>query len=83
MLGDPTTGGELLEERFVEVSRRAVVDVLDGRLAVAQPGRPEPALGTLGIAARRLTVEQQRQPLGVAEVLGAVLGRTCGSGAWR
>ncbi len=78
MLGDPAAGGELLEQRLVELSRRAIVDVLDPRLAVAQPGRLEPAVGTLGIAVCRLAVEQQRQPFGVTEVLGAVLGLQLG-----
>jgi hypothetical protein len=38
MLGDPIASRELLEQRLVEPSRCAVVDVLDGRLAVAQLG---------------------------------------------
>ena len=36
MLGDPAAGGQLLEQRLVEPAGRAVVDVLDRRLA-AQP----------------------------------------------
>jgi len=38
VLGDPPSGGELLEQRLVEPARGAVVDVLDRRLAVTQPG---------------------------------------------
>jgi len=37
VFGDPAAGGQLLEQRFVEPARRAVVDVLDGGLAVPQP----------------------------------------------
>jgi hypothetical protein len=29
VLGNPTAGGELLEQGFVEPARRAVVDILD------------------------------------------------------
>src|SRR5262249_61936467 len=39
LLGDPAAGGELLEERFVELALRAGVDVLDRGLAVAQARR--------------------------------------------
>ncbi len=31
VLGDPTTGSELLEQRFVEPSARTVIDIFDGR----------------------------------------------------
>ena len=44
MLGNPAAGGELLEQRLVEPARRAVVDVLDRRLAVAQLRAAQPAL---------------------------------------
>ena len=78
MLGDPAAGGELLEEGFVEPPWRAVVDVLDRRLAVTQLGAAQPALEPPGVAGGRLAVEQQRQPFGVIEVLGAVLGLQLG-----
>ena len=66
-------GGELLEEGFVEPPCRAVVDVLDRRLAVTQLRAAQPALEALGVAVGRLAVEQQRQPLGVIQILGSVL----------
>lgn len=64
MLGDPAAGGELLEQCLVELARRAVVHVLDGRLAVAQPGRPEPALArlVLRLAASRSSTRRGRGP---------------------
>ena len=73
MIGDPAARRELLEQRLVEPARRAVVDVLDGRLAVTQLRAAQPALEALGVAVGRLAVEQQRQPLGVIQVLGSVL----------
>jgi hypothetical protein len=74
MFGDPAAGGELLEQRLVELARRAVVDILDRRLAVPQPGGAQAALEAPCRAMGCLTVEQHRQPLGLAEVLGTVLG---------
>jgi hypothetical protein len=73
VLGDPAAAGELLEQGFVEPARRAVVDVLDRGLAVAQPGRTQPGLEASGRAACRLAIEQQRQPFGVGEITGLVL----------
>lgn len=68
MLGDPAAGGELLEQRLVEPARRSVVDVLDRRLTVTQPGAAQPAVEALGVAGCRLAVEQQRQPFGVSQI---------------
>ena len=65
MLGDPAAGGQLLEQRFVEPARRAVVDVLDRGLAVPQPCGTQSGLEALGIAIGGLAVEQQGQPFGV------------------
>ena len=76
MLGDPFACRELLEQRLVEPSRRAVVDVLDGRLAVAQLGAAQPDLKAPGVAIGRLAIEQQRQPFGMWRAragLGSVL----------
>ena len=73
MLGDPAAGGELLEQRLVEPARRAVVDVLDRRLAVAQPGARSRLWKRWVVRLRRLAIEQQRQPFGVREILGRVL----------
>ena len=73
MLGDPFAGGELLEQRLVEPSRRPVVDVLDRRLAMAQLGAAQPDLKALGVAIGRLAIEQQRQPFGMCEIDSLVL----------
>ena len=80
MLVDPVTGGELLEQRLVEPARRSIVDILDRRLAVAEPGSAQSALEALGVARCRLAIEQQRQPLGVPELLGSVLLLQLGEG---
>ena len=44
LLGDPYAGGELRKQGPVEASGGAVVDILDGGLAVAQLGVPESIL---------------------------------------
>ena len=44
MLGDPTAGGELLEQGSIKPACDAVVDILDRGLTVAQPGRTQPCL---------------------------------------
>ena len=62
MLGDPAAGSELLEQRIVEPARRSVVDVLDRRLTMTQPGAAHPPVEALGVAGCSLAVEQQRQP---------------------
>jgi hypothetical protein len=63
----------LLEQRLVEPTRGSVVDVLDRRLAVTQPGAAQPALEALGVAGCRLAVEQERQPFGVRQIGGIIL----------
>src|SRR5271169_964176 len=68
MLGNPFAGRELLEQRFVEPSRRAVVDILDGGLAVAQLGATQPDLKAPGVAIGCLAIEQQSQPFGMGEI---------------
>ena len=67
---DPLAGGELLEERAVEASGSAVVDVLDGGLAVAELGVLEPVLQATVVALGDLAVEQQGEPFGVVELVG-------------
>ena len=73
MLGDPAAGGQLLEQRLVEPARRAVVDALDGRLAVPQPSGAQSGVEAPGAAIGGLAVEQQRQPFGVREITGLLL----------
>ncbi len=77
---DPIAGGELLEERAVEAARRAIVDVLDGRMmaqaSISQPGL-EPPVAPLG----HLTVEEEREPFGVAQLDGLRGGLQLGEGA--
>lgn len=64
--GDPVTGDQPLEQRAVQSAGAAVVDVLDGG-ALAQAGLPQPggqpAIGALG----GLAIEQQGEPLGMAQ----------------
>ena len=59
MFGDPAAGGQLLEQRFVELTRDAVVDVLDSSLAVTQPRGTQSDLKAPGVAIGRLAIEQQ------------------------
>src|SRR5260370_14922374 len=67
---DPVAGDEPLEQRSIEAARSTVDDVLNCG-ALAQPGMAQPGgelpVGSLG----GLAIEQQGQPLGVAEACGA------------
>ena len=58
VLGDPAAGGELADERLVELAAGRVVDVLDARLA-----EPELRLAERGLQPLVLA----REPLGVDE----------------
>lgn len=57
-----------MEQRLVELARRAVVDVLDCGLAVPQPGRTQSGLETRCVAAGGFAVEQEGEPFGVREI---------------
>ena len=70
MLGNPSAGRELLEQRFVETPRRPVIDILDDGMAVTQAGTAQAHLEAPGVAAGGLAIEQQRQPFGVCEFGG-------------
>jgi hypothetical protein len=50
VLGDPTTGSELLEQRLVELAGRSVVDTFDGGADMAQPRCSHTGLEALGAA---------------------------------
>jgi len=66
-LPDPFARGQLAEQIPVEPARGAVVDILDRRADMAQLRRPHSALVALGAAVRCLAVDQQADPLGMAE----------------
>src|SRR5215467_3694897 len=72
-VGNPTASGELLEEGFVELALRAVVDVLDRGLAIAQASRTQADLRAFGGAIGDLAVEQECEPFGVGEIPGGIL----------
>src|SRR5262245_41542594 len=72
-LGDPSAGGELLEQSLVELTLRSIVDVLDTGLGVAQARCAQTDLQALGVAIGHLAVDEQAEPLGVCEILGSVL----------
>ena len=76
---DPFADGKLLEQGGVEVTRGAVVIVLDdgvlARTRIAQTGS-EP----LVTAMRKLAIEQQPKPVGVAERRGVDGGFQFGEG---
>ncbi len=73
LLGDPAAGGELLEERFVELALCAVVDVLDRGLAVAQARRAQADLRAFARAIGDLAIEQECEPFAVGEIPGGIL----------
>jgi hypothetical protein len=66
VLGDPAAPRQLLEQCFVEPPRRAVIDVLDGGLAVSQSSGS--GLKAPGVAVANFAIEQQCQPFGVREI---------------
>jgi hypothetical protein len=68
VLGDPAARRQLLEQGFVEPTRRAVVDVLDCGLAVTQSSGTQSGLEAPAVAIGGLAVKQQRQPFGVREI---------------
>ena len=73
MLGDPAAGGQLLEQRLIEATRGAVVDIFDCGLAVPQPSGAQSGVEASGVAIGGLTVEQQRQPFGVCKIADLLL----------
>ena len=74
MVADPLAGGELVEQSAVEAAVGAEVDVLDdGRLA--QPGLAQAAGEALVLAAGRLAIDEQPEPILAAQFggIGSVL----------
>jgi hypothetical protein len=76
---DPFAAGELLEQGAVETARRAIIDVLDNGV-LAQPGIAQASGQALVAAVRNLVVEQQPQPVGVAERRDVAAGLQLGKG---
>ena len=72
MYFNPFAIGELLEQRAIEAARRSVIDVLDSRLltqsGIAQSGG-QPPVAAMG----KLAIEQEAEPIGMAEC-GSVAG---------
>jgi hypothetical protein len=69
MLADPFTARELEEESTVEAAMSAEIDVLDdGRLA--QPGLAQAAGEPLVLAAGRLPIDEQPEPILATEFAG-------------
>src|SRR5438309_8839406 len=69
MVADPLTGRELEEESTVETAVGAEIDVLDdGRLA--QPGLTQAAGEPLVLAAGRLAIDEQPEPILATEFVG-------------
>ena len=75
--GDPVAGDELHEQRPVEPTAAAVIDILRRRL-VTQLGKPQPGGQLAVVAEAPLPVEQQRQPLGMGQALGLGIGGKLG-----
>ena len=70
---DPAAEGQLLEQRAVETTRRAIVDIFDRGL-LAQPGIAQPGLEPAILTVREFAVEQQPEPFGVIEFAAAWVG---------
>ena len=76
---DPFAAGELLEQGAVETARSAIIDVLDDGV-LAQPSIAQ-AGGQAPVAAMGdLAVEEQPQPVGMAERRGVACGFQFGEG---
>ena len=80
MLVDPAAGGEVPEQRPVELAGRPVVDVFDAGADMAQLRGPHPGLEFLRAATRGFAVDQQPEPLGVAEIADVVATLQLGEG---
>jgi hypothetical protein len=76
---DPFAVGELLEQGPVETARSAIIDVLDDGV-LAQPGIAQAGGQALVAAMRNLAVEQQPQPVGMAERRAVAGGFELGKG---
>jgi len=77
---DPSAGGQLLEQRLVELAGSPKVDVLDGGADMAQGRGPEPGPEPPGVAVGDLAVDQQGQPVSVGKLGCAVLRLEFGKG---
>jgi hypothetical protein len=74
VLADPVTAGQVQEQRSVEATRLAEVDILDrGRLA--QFGGACACLEPLLLTQRDLLIDQQTEPFGVFEGAAFRIGR--------
>ncbi len=74
MLAQPVAGGELLEQGAVEAAMGMEIDALDDG-ALAQPGLAQPGLvqatkEALVLAAGRLAIHEQPEPVLAAEFAG-------------
>ena len=67
---DPVALRELAEQVPIELSRCAIIDVLDGGIDLAQFRGPHPGLIALGASVRGLAIDQQAEPFGMAERRG-------------
>ena len=65
MLSNPPAGCELLDQRFVELPRSSIIDVLDNGLGVAEFSVPQSAFKSPSTALGNLAIKQHAQPFGV------------------
>jgi hypothetical protein len=79
-VGDPFAGEQALEQRLVEATARAVIDILRPGAHMAQPGGAHPGFEPLGLTADDLAVNQQAEPFSVTEIGGGVLNLQLGEG---
>jgi hypothetical protein len=81
MLSNPPAGCELLEQRFVELSRYSVIDVLDNGLGVAEFSVPHSAFKSLSTALGNLAIKQHAQPFTVRDHMQSPALRRLDAGA--
>jgi hypothetical protein len=84
MVANPLATGELLEEGEVEAARGAEVDILDHG-GLAQSGFAQTTREALVLAAGRLTIDQQAEPILAGQLggIGSVLQLDQGIGHGR
>src|SRR5712691_9278033 len=76
---DPAPGGQRLEQRTVEASGGAIIDVFDRRL-VAQPGVAQPCPQASIVALGGFAIEQEAEPFGMREIGALQVGLQLGKG---
>jgi hypothetical protein len=80
LVGDPSASKQVLEQRFIEATACAVIDIFRAGANMAQPGSPHAGLEPLCFSACDFTVNEQAKPFSVAEISSSILHLQFGKG---